>query len=162
MSQDLPPSERPAQPPRSSWEDEKEREKEQEKEQEKEREKESEKGSYAGEKFRRDPISGAFWAGILIMAGLIFLADNMGYLPKIGNAEPWHWIAFGAGLALLLEALARTLSPDHARPVIGRFILGGVLLVIGASGIVNTEITWPLILVVVGLGILATSLLRRT
>ncbi len=162
MSQELPPSEQPSKPPRSSWEDEKEREKEQEKEREKESEKENEKGSAAGEKFRRDPISGAFWAGILILAGLIFLADNMGYLPQIGNAEVWHWIAFGAGLALLLEALVRTLSPDHARPTTGRFILSGVLIVVGASGVISTEITWPLILVVVGIGILVTTLWRRT
>ncbi len=147
MSQELPPSERPSEPPRSSWEDEKEREKEREK---------------AGEKFRRDPISGAFWAGILILAGLIFLADNMGYLPKIGNAQVWHWIVFGAGIALLLEALVRTLSPDYARPVTGRFILSGVLIVVGASGIINTELTWPLILVVIGIGILINTLLRRT
>ncbi len=162
MSQELPPSERPTEPPRSSWEDEKEREKEQEKEQEKEREKENEKGQQAGEKFRRDPISGAFWASILIMAGLVFLADEFGYLPQIGNAQVWHWIAFGAGLALLLEALVRAVSPDYARPVMGRFIWSGILLVIGASGVISTEITWPLVLVVVGVGILVGTLLRKT
>lgn len=162
MSQELPPSERPSEPPRSSWEDEKEREKEREKEQEKEREKENEKGQYAGEKFRRDPISGAFWAGVLIMAGLIFLADNLGYLPQVGNAEVWHWIVFGIGVAMLLEALVRTLSPDYARPVTGRFIWSGVLIVVGASGVISTEITWPLILVVVGVGILISTLLRKT
>jgi hypothetical protein len=161
MSQELPPSEKPTQPPRSSWEDEKEREKEREKEHEKEREKENEKGQYAGEKFRRDPISGAFWAGILILAGLVFLADNLGYLPQVGNADEWHWIVFGAGLIVLLEALVRTLSPDYARPVTGRFILSGVLMVVGASGIIGTDVTWPLILVVVGLGILLTTLLRK-
>jgi hypothetical protein len=160
MSQELPPSEKPPEPPRSSWEDEKEREKEQEKEQEKEREKEAEKGEYAGEKFRRDPISGAFWAGILILAGLILMADNLGYLPDIGHAEVWHWIAFGAGLAVLLEGLVRAVSPDYARPVTGRFIFGGILLIVGLSGIVSTEITWPLLLVLVGAAILLNSLLR--
>lgn len=161
MSQELPPSEQPSQPPRSSWEDEKEREKEREKEQEKEREKENEKSQEAGEKFRRDPISGAFWAGVLILAGLVFMADNLGYLPEVGNADAWHWIAFGAGVALFLEALVRTFSPDHARPVTGRFIFSGILIVIGASGIVGTETTWPLILIVAGIGILLGTLLRK-
>jgi len=158
MSQELPPSEQPSQPPRSSWEEEKEREKEREKEQEKEREKENEKDQQAGEKFRRDPISSAFWAGVFILAGLIILANNRGYMPEVGNAEVWHWIAFGAGVALFLEALVRTLSPDYARPVTGRFIFSGILMVIGSSGIIGTEITWPLILVVVGVGILLASL----
>ena len=161
MSQDLPPSERPPEPPRAAWEDEKEREKEQEKEQEKEREKESEKEQYAGEKFRRDPISAAFWAGILILAGLILLANNMKILPQIGSADVGHWIAFGAGLAILLEGVVRAVSPDYARPVTGRFILGSVLMVIGLSGIVDTELTWPLLLVLIGVGILLNSLFRR-
>jgi hypothetical protein len=33
--------------------------------------------------------------------------------------------------------------------------------VIGASGVIGTEITWPLILVVVGVGILLASLLGK-
>jgi hypothetical protein len=115
MSQELPPSEQPSQPPRSSWEDEKEREKEREKEQEKEREKENEKGQYAGEKFRRDPISGAFWAGILILAGLIFLADNMGYLPRsVTPCVPDRFLRRG----LVSRGLVRTFSPTM-RPVTG-------------------------------------------
>ncbi|MBN1430852.1 MAG: hypothetical protein JXB07_20950 [Anaerolineae bacterium] len=157
MSQDLPPSERPPDPPRSSWEDEKEREKEQEKE----REKEAEKGQQAGEKFHRDPISTAFWAGILILAGLILMADNLDYLPDVGRAEVWHWIAFGAGVAIVLEGLVRAVSPDHARPVTGRFILGGILIMVGLSGIVSTELTWPLLLVMIGVAILLNSLFRR-
>jgi cation transport ATPase len=161
MSQELPPSERPSEPSRPSWEDEKEREKEQEKEQEKEREKEPEKEGHAGEKFQRDPVSAAFWAGILILAGLILMADNLHYLPQIGHAQVWNWIAFGAGLAVLLEGVMRAVSPDYARPVTGRFIMGGVLIVIGLSGIVSAEITWPLLLVVVGLGLLITNLMRR-
>ncbi|MBN1312276.1 MAG: hypothetical protein JXB30_12730 [Anaerolineae bacterium] len=161
MSQELPPSERPPEPPRSSWEDEKEREKEQEKEQEKEREKEAEKGEYAGDKFRRDPISAAFWASILILAGLILMADNLELLPQIGNAQVWHWIVFGAGLAVLLEGAVRAVSPDHARPVTGRFIIGGILMVVGLSGVINTELTWPLLLVLIGAAILLNSLFRQ-
>jgi hypothetical protein len=155
MNEELPPSERPPEPPRRrSWEEEKEREKEQEKE--------AEKAQDYAEKYRRDPISSIFWAGVLILAGLVFFAENFGYLPRIGGAEPWNWIAFGAGVLLLLEVLVRAASPDYARPVMGRVIFAAVLMMVGLSGLVRAEITWPLILVLVGVGILANTLFRRS
>jgi hypothetical protein len=158
---ELPPSERPPQPPHYSWEEEKEKEKEQEKEQEKE----AEKGAAYAEKYRRDPLSAAFWAGILILAGLIFLADNMEILPserQFSNVEVWHWIAVGAGLLLFLEAIIRLVSPDYARPVRGRFIFAGALIAVGLSSMLgNPEIIWPLILVIVGVSILFGVIFRR-
>ncbi len=156
-SSELPPSEQPPQPPRYSWEDEKEQEKEQEKE--------AEKGAAYAEKYRRDPLSAAFWAAILILAGLIFLADNMGYLPSEGqfrSVEVWHWIMVGAGLLLFLEAIVRLVSPDYARPVRGRFIFAGALIAVGLSSMLNRpEIVWPLILVIVGVSILFSVIFRR-
>lgn len=155
MSEELPPSERPpeSRPPQYSWEDEKAREKE--------AEKTDEKGRGYEEKYRRDPLSAVFWAAILIMAGLVFLANNMGFLPELGSAEPWDWIFFGAGALLLIEVLVRVVSPDYARPVTGRIIFAGVLLAVGLSGLGDFEFTWPLILVLIGFAILANTLLGR-
>jgi hypothetical protein len=169
MSEELPPSERPPeppQPPRYSWEDEKAQEKEAEKEAEKMAEKgegyyEAEKGRMYAEKYQRDPLSGAIWAGIFILAGLILLADNMGYLPKIGSAGALNWIALGAGCLLLLEVIVRVVSPDYARPIVGRIIFAGILMFAGLSGLVNIESAWPLILVVIGVAVLANAILRR-
>lgn len=156
MSEELPPSERPPEPPSRSWEEEKEREKEQEKTQEKE----TEKGRGYEEKIRRDPLSAVFWAGILIMAGLVFLAANLGLLPKIGDTEPWHWIVFGAGVLLALEALVRTVSPDYARPTTGRLIFAGILMVAGLSGLFETQLMWPLVIVLIGVALLLKALSR--
>ncbi len=164
MSEEPPPSERPPEPPQPPsyrWEDEKSREKEREKEQEKEAEKTEEKGRGYEEKLRRDPISAVFWASLLIVTGVVFMLDNLGYLPRPGHMEPWHWIAIGVGALLLIEAVVRVASPDYARPVTGRFILAGVFLIGGLSGLVQVEIGWPLILILVGLAILAGSLFRR-
>lgn len=156
MSEELPPSERPPAPPRRSWEDEKEREKEAEKESEK-----LEKPANYEEKVRYSPLSSAIWAAILIWAGLVFMAETLGYLPQIGDAGAWSWIFFGAGVLVLLEVIVRTVSPDYARPVTGRVIWAGVLMLIGLNGVTSFAITWPLILVLVGVGVLANSLLRR-
>jgi hypothetical protein len=157
MNEELPPSERPPRPPSRSWEEEKEAEKAREKE----AEKIEEKGYGYAEKFRRDPLSAVFWAAILILVGLVFMAENLDMLPQIGEMEAWHWIAFGAGLLLLLEALVRVVSPDHARPVIGRFIFAVICLMGGLSGLISPEITWPLVLVLIGVGILIRAVLRR-
>jgi hypothetical protein len=166
MMSELPPNERPPAeqapppPPRRSWEEEKEAEKEAEKEQEKEQEKDTEKSSYYGEKFRRDPLSAVFWAAIFILAGIVLLAENMGWLPTLGEAEPWQWIMLGAGGLLLIEALIRATSPDYARPTTGRFILAVILIGVGAAGIFAIELTWPLILIVVGVAILLRTIIR--
>ena len=160
MSEELPPTERPPEPPRRSWEEEKEREKEQEKEAEKESEK-AEKPTYYEEKIRSSPLSSAIWAAVLIWAGLVFMAETLGYLPQVGEAGPWNWIFFGAGVLVLLEVIVRTVSPEYARPVTGRVIWAGILMIIGLSGVTSIAITWPLILLLVGVAILANSLLRR-
>jgi hypothetical protein len=152
---DLPPSERPPQPPRPSggWE--------QEKEAEKTEEKEREKGGYEGEKFtekyRRDPIGGIFAAAILIWLGLVFLAENLGLLPRFGELEVGHWIAMGIGGLLLVEAFVRLTSAEHRRNVTGRLIFGGILLLLGLSGALalDFETIWPAFLIVIGLFLLA-------
>jgi hypothetical protein len=156
VSEELPPSERPPETPRRSWEEEKEREKEQEKEMEK-----AEKPAEYDEKVRRSPLAAVFWAGILVWAGLVLMADNLGYLPEIGEAEAWNWILAGVGVLLLLEALVRAASPDYARPTTGRFIWAGVIILVGLSGIISFELVWPLILVVAGVAVLFSVLLRR-
>ena len=44
------------------------------------------------EKWRRDPLSAVVWAGILIWAGLAFLAQNMGFLARFERLEAWSLI----------------------------------------------------------------------
>ena len=58
-------------------------EKSDEKELEKQEEKSTDEKSYE-EKYRRDPLGAVVWALILIWAGLVLLAQNMGTLDKLG------------------------------------------------------------------------------
>ncbi len=107
-----------------------------------------------------DTLSRLIWAGILIYAGLVFLADNAHLLPRVPGTDVWSWIMLGAGGLLLLEGVIRALSPAHARPWIGSVILGLVLLGIGAGAIFNISLSaswWPVILILIGVSMLTRS-----
>jgi hypothetical protein len=55
------------------------------------------------EKWRRDPLGGMAWAGILIWAGLVLLADNLKLFARFERLEAWAIILIGAGLMDLLS-----------------------------------------------------------
>jgi hypothetical protein len=101
-----------------------------------------------------------FRGAVMIWAGLVFGAESLGLLPQIGRADAWSWVFFGAGLLALIGIARRALSPDRADPGVWDYIWAAVLLIIGLSGLTTLEIGGPLILVLIGLGLLGTALLR--
>ncbi len=129
----------------------------------------------ADEKWRRDPLGSIIWASILIWAGLVMLAANLGVFDLLtgffdglpfGIADsPFEisfiplegWAVFWVGTAgiLLLEVIVRLLAPEYRKPVLGTLILSIVFLGIGLG-------TWacilPLILIGVGLSLLLRNL----
>jgi len=130
-------------------------EKAEEKQGEKEEEKGSEKGRFHGEKWVRDTLATITWGLIVIWAGLVFFLANMGReFLGIRWDNTWSWIFLGAGLLLLLEIVLRLVIPDYRRPVGGRVFLAVILLAIGLGGVVEIAVTWPIILIAVGLVIL--------
>lgn len=130
------------------------------------------------EKYRRDPLGSAVWALILIWAGFVLLAYNVGWLDflngllaqlqfrlaespfAISNLDftPWALIFFGAGLLLLAEVVIRLLFPSYRRPVLGTAILAIVFLAIGIG---NWGLIWPLVLIAIGLALLLGGIFRR-
>jgi hypothetical protein len=49
------------------------------------------------EKWRRDPLSAAVWAVIIIWAGLVLLASNIGIFDWIPFVDAWPIFFLGAG-----------------------------------------------------------------
>jgi hypothetical protein len=135
----------------SDWSDREYHGKEEEKEAEK-AEKEEEKTW--DEKWRRDPLSAIVWAGILIWAGLALLAENLGFLARYEWLDAWGLIFIGAGAIVLLEIVIRLLVPAYRRPIGGTLILAVVLLGIGLSNMFGWEVTWPLVLIALGVSML--------
>ncbi len=111
------------------------------------------------EKWRRDPLSAAMWALILIWAGMVLLADNLDLFATVEWFSVWGLILTGAGLIVLLEIAVRLIVPAHRRPVGGSLIWAAVLLGLGLGNLVGASIAWPLILIAVGVGLLIRGLL---
>ncbi|MBE0481821.1 MAG: hypothetical protein IBX68_12710 [Dehalococcoidia bacterium] len=125
-----------------------------EKSEEKKREKEEEKGRGVEEKWRRDRITALIWAGVLVWAALVLLAETTGYADRFDWWSPWAVFLAGWGFIVLLGAMFRLLIPEHRTPVTGSLILGFVLLGIGMGGLVGWGYVWPVVLIIVALLIL--------
>ena len=129
------------------------------------------------EKWRRDSLGSIVWALILIWAGFVFLASNMGFLgvfndllASIGlqtaelpfklpflRLEAWSLIFIGAGVLLLSEVVIRLLIPSYRKPVLGTAILAVIALGIGLG---TWGLIFPLVLIVAGLAILLGGFFR--
>jgi hypothetical protein len=132
-------------------------------------EKEDEKHT---EKTHQDPLSALAWALILIWAGLVFLASNLGWLDQIPDQfvlpegfqilglRTWSVIALGAGLILFIEALIRTFVPAYRSSTGGSYFLAAIFLGIGLNGIFGWQLVWPLVLIGMGLAALANAFVR--
>jgi hypothetical protein len=134
---------------------------EKEEKQEKQEEKDEKEEKNWDEKWRRDPLSAAVWAGILVWAGLVFLADNLGLLIRVERLDAWGLIFIGAGLLVLLEVVVRLLVPTYRRPVTGTLIFAIILLGVGLGNLIGWEVIWPVVLIIVGLSILVRGFLWR-
>ncbi len=151
-----------------SEQDYRDRHEKQEKEEKERREKQEkeEKDRGEGEREKSEKWSGGdalgplIWGRIIIFAGLAFAAVNLAIYPWLTWENVWSPIFIGAGLFFLLEVIIRLLLPTYRRPVRGRIILTFVALAIGLGGVVGWELTWPLIIIAVGLAIIVGVLVR--
>jgi Na+/melibiose symporter-like transporter len=120
-----------------------------------------------GEKWSNDPLGAIIWALILIWAGLVFLAENLGWLTQFELVSSWGLILVGAGLLVFLEVVVRLVMPRYRRPVVGTFIFGMILVGAGLGITFGTtpqmwSIIFALVIIAVGVGILLRGLGRRS
>ncbi len=112
------------------------------------------------EKWARDPLGGLIWGLIVIWVGLTLVAANLGTFPWLTWDNAWALIFMGAGLIFLLEVVIRVAIPTYRRPIRGRLILAFIALAIGAGAFIGWELTWPFIIIGIGLAIIIGVLLR--
>ena len=129
-------------------------------------EKHDEKQREKDEKNRSDPLSTAVWGAIIIWAGLVLLADNMGMLTNLGFSNislpgliplrlgAWGLIFTGAAVIIFIEVAIRLLVPTYRRHVIGSIILAFVFLGIGLGNLISWGVIWALVLIAIGVLIL--------
>ena len=123
----------------------------------KEKDEKDEKGREESwdEKWRRDPLNAAGWALILIWAGLVLIAENVGMLDNLGiRGEAWSIAFLGAGVIVLLGVLVRLLVPAYRRPVTGSIIFGFILLGIGLGELTRWDVVGALVLIAIGVSII--------
>lgn len=125
------------------------------------------------EKHNRDPMSSIAWALILIWAGIVFLAENLGWFDQIQfqqvpfenltlvGVSTWSMIFLGAGVIVFFEALIRTFVPAYRSSTSGNFFLAAIFLGIGLGSIFGWSVVWPFILIAMGLSSLASALITR-
>jgi len=131
----------------------------------------------AEEKWQRDPLGALVWAFILIWAGVVLLANNLGVFDLITEFTerlpfdlanvPWEgglfsneaWTVFwlGAAAILLIEVVIRVLVPHYRRSVTGTLILAIVFLGLATR---RWECIGPLILITIGVGIVLRNVGR--
>jgi hypothetical protein len=126
-----------------------------------EKEEKDEKGREESwdEKWRRDPLNAAGWAILLIWAGLVLIAVNMGLFGLDWDA--WPIIFLGAGVIVLLGVVVRLLVPAYRRPVTGSIIFGFILLGIGLGELTRWDIVGALVLIAIGVSILLSRFIQR-
>ena len=125
------------------------------------------------EKWRRDPLGSITWAIILILGGVVFLAENLGWLKNldlkhffpetmtIHNPSAWSIVLMGAGVILLLQVVVRLAAPAYRSPVGGSLVLAAILLGSGLGSIFGWELVGPLVVIAIGVSILVRGSWRK-
>lgn len=117
-------------------------------------------GQDSGKKARKR-AEGLWWAGALIWAGVVLGAESLDLLPQVGGADAWSWVFLGAGLYGLVSNLYYVSSQSSYKPAAWDWIWSGGLTVVGLGGFTTVNISWPLILILIGGAILVSQYLRR-
>jgi hypothetical protein len=103
-----------------------------------------------------DRIDSVGWAAVFIWAGLILLAENIGYSTQFSWWDGWAVFFTGAGIIVLVEMVIRQLKPEYSSPSFWDLIFGFILLGVGLGG--YTIWFWPVVLLFIGLVILLSVL----
>jgi hypothetical protein len=105
-----------------------------------------------------DPLRGLFPGLILILLGILLFLATQGILAW---DIWWQYFLIGLGAIFIIDGLAHFWSSAHRGSAFGRFIPGVILLFVGLVFVFGFSQWWPLVLIVVGIGILVGYFFRR-
>jgi hypothetical protein len=105
----------------------------------------------------RDPMGILFAALIIILIGGLFLLRTLGYVQW---NDWWKYFLIGLGSIFLIDAIIRSVVPQFRRSIIDRVIPGIILIAVGFGFLFGFGEFWPIILIVVGAGMIITFLVR--
>lgn len=108
------------------------------------------------EKGREGDVTGAIVGGtVLIWLGFSFYLSEMRYIP---SESWWAYFLVGLGAILIVHGVVRYLR--YGRSLIGSFIAGAILMLIGLSSL-TTVTVWPFVLVVIGVAVIVSGIVGR-
>jgi hypothetical protein len=101
---------------------------------------------------------GLFWGLLLIMLGVIFLANQQGW---IADEKWWQFLLIGLGAVFIIDGLAHFRDASYRYYRFGRFIPGIILVLIGLAFVFEFSQWWPIVLIGVGVVSLLSMFFRR-
>ena len=108
-------------------------------------------------------IETLFWGSLLLWVGLVFIAANTGLFAFVTMTNAWKWVLIGAGVLALASNLFRSVSADYPKPGAWDWIFTAGFLIGGLSGLtsINFDLIWPVILIIIGGGVLVRVMMKR-
>ncbi len=98
-----------------------------------------------------DPFGAVFWGLTLVWLGTSMLL----------NLKPWLYaFLIGLGCIFIVDGVLRQLWATQKKPAAGKFLTGVILIIVGLALVYRVFTWWPIIPIIVGLGILIAGLMR--
>jgi len=104
-----------------------------------------------GREHRRREVPGLFAGLVLILLGVLLLFQTQGWFTW---NDWWKYLLLGLGVIFIIDALVRLARPSPRPRWGGRLVVGLVLLLVGLIFVAGFGQWWPLILVVIGVGVI--------
>jgi hypothetical protein len=99
--------------------------------------------------------SGVGWGLLLILIGVLFMAENLGWMP---GQNGWSYFAIGLGGILVIGFFVRYFGIyNNHWSGMGGLVVGLALVYIGIAFLYGFGDWWPLALILIGIGYLVRS-----
>jgi len=109
----------------------------------------------AREARRSRPLHGFFGGLVLILLGVLFLANQQNW---VSGSAWWQWLLIGLGAISIISGLVQYHAPEYSHSRRHRFVWGAVLIALGAIFMLGFSHWWPAVLIGAGVAVLLGGL----